>query len=223
MENRTLCFPWYYPSTNEDLGQICNPWNTEKFNKIMKEQVPKGHCSHCYPDCTRTKYGTTLDYAEFQNCDIPTLGGESWLCNILHSSTNPAPWVEFAKEEFQGANESVPWYLATNIKSSENTDKRFNNQRSRLGKGNKVKAKELFPLEVKANPFYNAYAKDIGIITVFFSDEEIPQYTTKNVRTLNDFLYEIGGSLGFFMGVSVISIVEFIYWFVFRLLAKVLT
>ena len=82
MENRTLCLPWYYPSTNEDLGQICNPWNTEKFNKIMKEQVPKGHCSHCYPDCTRTKYGTTLDYAEFQNCDIPTLGGESWLCNI---------------------------------------------------------------------------------------------------------------------------------------------
>ena len=63
-------------------------------------------------------------------------------------------------------------------------------------------------------PSYDAFEKDIGIINIVFADDEIPKYVTSNKMHLADFLTQIGGSLGFFMGVSVISLIEIVYWIV---------
>ena len=73
------------------------------------------------------------------------------------------------------------------------------------------------------NPNYNAFEKDIGIVNVFFAKEHVPQYVKANRWTVFDFLSQIGGSLGLFMGISVISVAEVFYWFVFRFLGKILS
>ena len=219
MENRTLCFPWYYPSTNEQLGELCDPWNTKKFRKILKNQIPKGLCRHCYPDCSRTKYETSLSYAEFEKCDDTTIGGTNLICDLMTGDVNPATWVNIAQNEYRAANESIPWYLDTTTAAfgAPNKTTRFSNLRTRLHGGNKVKKVELFAAELKKNPFYDAYERDIGIITVYFSDKKISKFVTESRYTIHDFLYQIGGSLGFMMGVSMFSIVEIIYWIGFRL------
>ena len=71
------------------------------------------------------------------------------------------------------------------------------------------------------NPTYDAYEKDIGIINVYFANRDALKYETANRLTFSDFIYQIGGSLGFVMGVSMISVVEVFYWIFFRLLGRI--
>ena len=86
-----------------------------------------------------------------------------------------------------------------------------------------AETEEIFATKLKMNPNYNAFEKDIGIVNVFFAKEHVPQYVKANRWTVFDFLSQIGGSLGLFMGISVISVAEVFYWFVFRFLGKILS
>ena len=72
-----------------------------------------------------------------------------------------------------------------------------------------------------SNPNYDAFEKDIGMINVFFEKSHIPRYVRVNRMSDFDFVAQIGGSLGLFMGISLISIVEIIYWLVIRVFGKV--
>ena len=189
----------------------------------MKEKIPKKLCSHCYPDCTITNYRTSLTYADFPGCDSKTLGGANRLCSILNGPVNPAPWMNFAQEEYRRLNANVPWYLSTTGQASDNHKyhKKFSNRRTWLTETNEVESTEMFPDAVRKNPYYDAYEKDIALIAIYFSEETTESFTTKNSMTLNDFMADIGGSLGFIMGLSIFSIIELIYWFVFRLFFRV--
>ena len=79
-----------------------------------------------------------------------------------------------------------------------------------------MEANAIFGSDIEANPTYDAFEKDIGILNVFFEDEMIIKYTMKNQMSIFDFMAQIGGSLGFAMGVSMISLVELIYWITFK-------
>ena len=75
----------------------------------------------------------------------------------------------------------------------------------------------MFPSQMKGDQTYDAFKKDIGIVNIFFGEERILKYVTLNRMSTLDFLSQIGGSLGLFMGISIISVIELIYWFTFRL------
>ena len=134
---------------------------------------------------------------------------------------NPAPWVNAAQNEFKHANQSIPWYLDT-ISSRKLMLKsaKFSNKRSRV-EGRNVEETEMFTTDMKENPTYDAFQKDIGIINVFFGEEIIPKYVTANRMSVFDFLSQIGGSLGLVMGISITSMIELIYWFTFRFLENI--
>ena len=68
---------------------------------------------------------------------------------------------------------------------------------------------------------YDAYKRDIGIVTIFFSDKEITKFVKSNRMSTYGFLAQIGGSLGFAMGISIISVIEFVYWFTFQLFRNI--
>ena len=221
------CIPWFYPMQDKETGKFCNPWNTEKFKEIMKNQIPKGLCDKCLPDCSNVEYETTMTSAELQACDVTTTGSTGLLCNLLNGTINPAPWVNIAQNEYIVSNEEIPWFLDSTAskkrilqgslfkpffkKSTRFSDKRTRNQKEGTG---------LFPLDIEKNPEYNAFEKDIGIINVFFSKKEVPNFVTKNRLSTADFMYQIGGSLGFVMGVSLISFIEIVYWLCFRILGN---
>ena len=84
-----------------------------------------------------------------------------------------------------------------------------------LGKG--MESNAIFSSDIKANPTYDAFEKDIGILNVFFGNEMMMKYTMKNQMSTSNFMAQIGGSLGFAMGVSLISFVEIFYWMTFKL------
>ena len=132
------------------------------------------------------------------------------LCALVDGPMNPAPWMSTAQNEFINANQTVPWYLDTESASMETSIKQFPNQR-------KLMINNMFPSQLAGHPYYDAYERDIGILNIFFSEKKILKYATKNRMSDLDFLSQIGGSLGLAMGISIISVIEIIYWFAFRL------
>ena len=132
------------------------------------------------------------------------------LCALVDGPMNPAPWMSTAQNEFINANQTVPWYLDTEATDIESSRKQFPNQRKQI-------ANNMFPSQSTEQPFYDAYKKDIGILNIFFSQKKILKYVTKNRMSNFDFLSKIGGSLGLAMGISIISVIEVVYWFAFRL------
>ena len=67
------------------------------------------------------------------------------------------------------------------------------------------------------NPTYNAYEKDIAMVNFYFDKSSILQYIRQERMTKVDYISQIGGLLGLFMGISFISGIELIYWATFRL------
>ena len=138
------------------------------------------------------------------------------MCDLIDSTMNPAAWTDVAQNEYRIANETIPWYLETSALSnhSKASTQKFSNIRA-LGMGRESNA--IFSSDLKMNPTYDAFERDIGIINVFFGEEKVLKYVTKNEMSVLSFMSQIGGSLGLAMGISFISVVEFCYWFTFRL------
>ena len=211
LDNTTeICVPWFFPVKNDTSIKMCNPWNTQKFLEIIEKKIPKDECNYCLPDCATVKYDAVMTYANLRKCDRTTIGGTSMLCALVDGPMNPAPWMSTAQNEFINANQTVPWYLDTESTGMETSIKQFPNQR-------KLMINNMFPSQLAGHPYYDAYERDIGVLNIFFSEKKILKYATKNRMSDLDFLSQIGGSLGLAMGISIISVIEIIYWFAFRL------
>ena len=141
------------------------------------------------------------------------------LCTLVDGPFNPAPWMAIAQEDFKNANQTIPWYLNTDSSpiSKDSGSKRFTNQRLKITDERK-KSNLIFLSESEGEKTYDAFKKDIGIVNIFFSKEKIMKYVTSNRMSTFEFLVQFGGTLGFYMGVSIISIIELLYWFTFRFL-----
>ena len=216
-EKNDSCVPWFYPTSPERVQKMCNPWNTQKFLDIIQSQIPKNQCKHCLPDCTTTKFGTGMTYSYLRGCDRTNLGGTSMLCALVDGPFNPVPWMTTAQEEFKTANQTIPWYLNTNFSEDLSDDgvSRFSNQRSMKDNEEKT-GNSIFSSGSAEETTYDAFKKDIGIVNIFFSEEKILKYVTSNRMSDFEFVVQIGSTLGFYMGVSIISIIELIYWFTIR-------
>jgi hypothetical protein len=223
-ENTDTCIPWFYPVPDDKNGKMCNPWNTLKFQNILDEDFQMSMCKHCFPDCTTTVYDTSIAYATFQECDH-TNTGANMLCDMVNGALNPAPWTYLAQTEYQNAspNESLPWYLETDNQKWEDDEGRtlkFPDRRSKSSNAEVLK-NALFKSQLKKNPTYNAFEKDIGILKVFFGNAHSAKYIKKNRMSEFEFLSQVGGSIGLAMGISMVSMVELIYWFTLRLFMNV--
>ena len=220
LKSSNSCTPWYYPQNDQDIKKFCDPWETKKFNKIFTGQIPPNQCDHCLDDCSSTIYDSVVSYSKLPSCDNTNAG--SSFCGLMDGDINPPPWIMDAQNEFHTANQAIPSYLDTELAQKTDGISKFSTLRSRL-RGTNVENDEIFATKLKMNPNYNAFEKDIGIINVFFAKEHIPQYVKANRWSIFDFLSQIGGSLGLFMGISVISVAEIFYWFIFRFLGKLLS
>ena len=206
------CVPWYYPIKDDEYVEMCDPWMTKKFRNILDTKIPTDQCNYCLEDCSTTKYKSSISYTELQQCDDSNIG--SVFCDLTKGEMNPAPWTSDAQHEYLALNLSVPWFLET--KGSQ----RFSDQRSRYLEQKSAQG-VIFADKLKTNPYYNAFEKDIGFLNVFFSEEKVTRYIKANKGTNFDFISQLGGSLGGFMGISILSLVEIFYWVVFRFFGKV--
>ena len=98
------------------------------------------------------------------------------------------------------------------IGENNTTYTRFPDQRKKV-----LNSKDMvFPAQLTKQPTYNAFEKDIGIVNIFFSDKEMSKFVKSNRMSTFGFIAQIGGSLGFAMGISIISLIEIFYWFIIR-------
>ena len=211
------CIPWFYPLQDGLNLEMCDPWMTNKFKNILAEKIPMNLCDHCLEDCSSTTYQTSISYTELQECDDSNIG--SIFCDLTEGELNPAPWTSDAQNEYLSENQSIPWFLDTNGSQTETGRKMFSDKRSRFFRQNNGK-NAVFADKMKMNPYYNAFEKDIGILNVFFAEKKVTKYVKANKGTYFDFVSMIGGSLGGFMGISILSAVEIFYWIFFRLYGR---
>ena len=204
------CVPWFFPTNDLKQERMCNPWKKKKFLEIMKKQIPKDLCSHCLPDCTTTEYDTSISYADFNKCDQPIIGSTGILCDLINQPLNPSPWTHTATSVYKNSNKAIPWYMDILMINNGTNTTRFSDNRSKL----KTNGKQSIWNDEQP---YDAYKKDIGIVNIFFSKKEITKFVKSNRMSTYGFLAQIGGSLGFAMGISIISVVEFVYWFTLQL------
>merc|ERR1712032_1488209 len=82
--------------------------------------------------------------------------------------------------------------------------------------GNMVEGELLEGLK-KENATYDAFARDIAVLNIYFGEPEFPEYERTQRMTWFGFLSNVGGLCGLCLGFSLISGIEIIYWFILRL------
>ena len=70
---------------------------------------------------------------------------------------------------------------------------------------------------------YDAYEKDIAQVTFYFESSSAFEFVRQPRMNFGDFVGQIGGIMGLFMGFSLISVVELVYWFTIRLVKNAST
>ena len=84
-----------------------------------------------------------------------------------------------------------------------------------------IKGIPVFPATLEKNPKYDAYEKDIAMVTFFFESSTVFEYTREERMTLIQYISQMGGLLGLCIGFSLISGVEIIYWLTIKLFRNV--
>ena len=216
MKLTTDCMPWYFPQkekTEEYRNQtrICDPYESHEFLNLM-ESVPPKEFKRCLPDCNSIEYSVSVTAAPFRRCNYKNLG-MSRLCDFDNSvAIYPAIWSDLVVKELQKENDNneVPWYL-THRKDITETNKR---SYGRVGKASGIAVFTDTSLEYDT---YDAYEKDIAMVTFFFESTTAFQFYRSHRMTVNDFISQVGGMLGLCMGLSLVSFFEIFYWFTLRL------
>ena len=67
------------------------------------------------------------------------------------------------------------------------------------------------------NPSYDAYEKDIAVVDFIFESNTVFEYRREQKMIFVQYISQIGGLLGLWMGFSFISAIEILYWCTVRL------
>ena len=197
------CIPWYFPVQNASI-RMCDPYEAFTFVDIMKD-IADEECPQCLPDCSGTTFEASVSAAPFRRCDYKNLG-LSELCNFdgMHGFLDPPIWGESVMRQFGADKGSFPKYL----------DGKFRSNKRKIALDEKS---SVFGIMNDENPEYDAYDRDIAMVTFFFESTTAFMFVRQPRMTVIDFISQIGGLLGLCMGFSFVSFVEIFYWFTFRL------
>ena len=120
----------------------------------------------------------------------------------------PTKWGHAVLKEYRSRG-TIPKYITDAVE----TNKRSYSVEQRQSSENK----EHFSLNNDRNQGYDAYEKDIAMVTFFFESSDSVEFLKQSKTSVIEFISQIGGLLGLCMGFSFISVVELIYWLTFKL------
>ena len=195
-ERNTTCIPWYLPPL-EDPPTMCDPFEAAHFRLYNYED-----CDHCLPDCQNAIYSNTISNAEFQRCDFRSFS-TTLFCQ-LHPNLSPVQYYDMMEEEFRlNGMDELPQFIkdrynASNIRKLEKNFKHFFSK-------------------VNQDYSYDAYKEDIAIAHFYFEKPTIMKFKRDVRYKFEDFMSKVGGLLGLFLGFSICSVIELIYWFTYKL------
>ncbi|XP_023344136.1 mucin-5AC [Eurytemora carolleeae] len=194
------CVPWNLPKS--DSARVCDPWAQANFTKLF-ENFDYETCTACLPDCTEAEYTTAISSAKFRRCDSRNFD-LSPLCSSFPSS-GTVIWADHVNNSFN-SEEYTPTYLLPQGPT-----------RDYYSPGN-IK-KEIFSSLTKADVrTYNAFERDIAVVHVYVASSVAIEFARIDEMSGISLVSMIGGHLGLFLGCSVISALELIYWFIYKLI-----
>jgi len=179
----------------------CDPWNTTTFIVEMSK-LDQSQCSHCLSDCDSVKYQVSSTSNKIEACDSTNLN-LSPLCDILNKNNDieATIWGDAAKATYDPEN--TPDYVHKILGPMRKYY--INDARA---------DRELLQSLVHGQVSYNAFERDIAIINIFYGDATAMEYERGLKMTAIDFISSLGGLFGLFLGFSLLSFVEIIYWFI---------
>lgn len=205
-ETNEACIPWYFPPVSNQT-KPCDPWSTKQFLDVMS-RPPDNQCDHCLPDCETIIYQTTSTATKFRRCDEKNFG-MSLLCSpFMEEVSKPPIWAQHVKEDYTNDLGVLPFYV--NDGMLETNKRRYSDQRE-----------AIFASLTNSQPYYDAYDQDFAVAHFFFDSPTAFQFEKSARLTLLDYISQIGGLLGLFIGFSLISGIEILYWLTFRLLRNI--
>ena len=80
----------------------------------------------------------------------------------------------------------------------------------------------IFTAANKEAPTYNAYEKDIAMVTFFFETGTVVEYVNDERMSVEQFISQIGGLMGLCTGFSFISAIEILYWLFFKFVKNII-
>ncbi|TRY76922.1 hypothetical protein TCAL_10149, partial [Tigriopus californicus] len=199
LRQHETCIPWNFPTKIEPP---CKPISHQLFleefnyldmNKIIGTEV-------CRPNCGGTEYTTSISSAPFRPCTHANFGLTRF-CTLERYGAKPQKWADNVLEQYQEWLEGrdMPDYLL-DLQSPQRT----------------TKQDFIFHSEAQTREFpgnYNAFDRDIAVINFFFSHPVAIELISAPSMTWAQYVSSVGGLLGLFIGFSVISGIEILYWF----------
>ena len=188
------CTPWYYPMDatfdNDDQKLIlCDASAAIVFEEYFSE----ANCSQCKADCDWTEYSAEL---------VATTLNTDTLCSYVGSNGNqfnPLDDIQSHLEETQGTIFSLFSEMMENKGRSINIETpSFNDT-------------EVFKEYLLGHCIENLANEDL-IISFTISSPYITVVEKTEKVSFSDRLGIIGGTIGLFTGMSLISVVEAFYW-----------
>lgn len=187
------CVPWNLPML--DNTSFCTPKNGDLFKKLLDntDQLQDLQIEKCLSSCESQSYKVAISSAPFRRCDQHNMG-ISFFCNPMYPK--PQKWSSSAIKSYNKTmNGSIPEYIENNLQEPIRTY------------GQDMIFEGLEPEQ------YNAYEEDIALVTFYFANQVTTEITITPKMNFLDYVSQVGGLLGLFLGCSVVSIFEIIYWF----------
>ena len=93
---------------------------------------------------------------------------------------------------------------------------------------------------IQGDTYYNAYEKDIAVVNIFFGGSTVfgeemllqfiihtflsdsSEFERSRRMTWLDFISNLGGLCGLCLGISFVSMIELVYWFLLQFFTRVL-
>ena len=216
-ENYTTCYPWYFSFYSKN-NRICDPWESNEFLLHFQNTNYDLNCSFCLPDCKHTFYKHKLFVEPIQSCDETNFGVSS-LCNFKENSVLSDLWGEQTLDDLEQATDNGPikeTIIVVNPvpgKQSNHTEKSYLKSVSTSRRTDIKFGACIFP-EIENT--YDSFQKDITYLNIYFDQASILQFKTQASSSWIEYFANVGGVLGLFIGLSIVTIFE-IGWVMIRI------
>jgi len=162
------CTPWNFPFVDNDQHTVCDPWQSVQILRIMQTGIPMDQCKDCLPDCTSTIYQTSMSAQSFRKCTDKNFG----LSNFCNLDLNvqlitPQIWANQVLKQYASNNQSKPGFLSNVVSNTRNLT-------------SSVSMQNIFNA-IERN--YDAYEKDIAILSIYFDKPTLLQFGTQASQT----------------------------------------
>ncbi len=186
------CVPWNFPTIDDTP---CGPIQQHRFLEAYRslDMFKIIGTEICLPNCAETVYTASVTSAPFRACDQANFGLSTFCTIDLESGVRPHKWAEIVTAAY---GESLPDYISRQLESPvRNCTPKF--------RGVTV---------ATAKPTYDAFEEDFAAVLFYFNRPFATELVTAPRMTWIVFFSRVGGLLGLFIGFSLISAIEIVYW-----------